>query len=1176
MLRSNMRRVLAMLILTSLVISTYPLNIENYSNQIEGNESEINLDENHEHELTDQQKESLKASGLGRSASSTWSATGGSTNVDEIYEMVFDSAGNIVVCGSIFQDSQFGATWVYTEGLGDILIAKLSKDGTWIWAVTAGSPFFYDECRGVTIDSQGNVYGTGYFNGSIDFGTTQITSRGFDGWIARVNQTGQWDWAMNFGGGDIDVGWDIAADNFDNLYVTGFYRNITTFGGDTLVDVSASGDRKFFLAYYNFSVPGWDWAITSTGNGLVEPFQMVQEPSTNSVYIVGYNTGYEEWDNGSFYSNPSSTWAGVLLKYNDSGGFQWGKSISGAQCQFGSNCGVYFNNVIIHPNGGIVVGGNFVGTYVPNTGAPISGYGDWDVLVLRYDINGNFMWDYTAGSPDDDRIQSLSANLKGEVQFGGWHSENMTFGSNELVMNSSVGWYDGFIAQVDDTSKFQWALSIGGAGNDTVGALLTETDGSIISGGDFSYTVWFGDVPKSATDTDIFVWKFQHDKDSDGVEDYVDNCLNAANFNQSNFDSDLKGDACDSDDDNDGLHDVLDDCQYGLIGWNQSNTSLDHDSDGCNDFEEDFDDDNDGVLDLVDNCQKGTLNWVADNISDLDGDGCRDIDEDDDDDADGVLDVTDNCQYVVNPLQEDYEGDGIGDICDGDDDGDGISDLEDNCTKGAINWTSEFQTDKDQDGCEDENSNEDLDDDNDGIFDEYDSCPRGETGWLSGLDNDWDRDGCRNDNEDNDNDNDTVINEIDLCKNGITDWRRNSSNDNDADGCLDEIEDNDDDNDGFLDQEDFCPRQEGSATQGGKGCPDFDEDGWADRSDDFVQDDTQWSDGDGDGLGDNPLGNNPDDCPFFFGNSTNDRLGCVDTDGDGYSDPDTTWTIAQGADAFIEEPTQWADADGDGFGDNENGVNWDLCKDVAGTSTIDRKGCKDTDGDGYSDEDPGTSWTVNLWDSIGIGPDEFYLDPTQWRDTDGDLFGDNWGDPEWNESRDPTWPGIFLENATSADMCPLVSPDGKFDDDINYPGCLLDEPSDGGKKLSDNSASSEDEGLDAVTLFGIIGGVIVLALVGVIVVILNKKSKPKKKRSTPKPLTDLPPPSAPMPAPLPLSSDLDENGEESNDEDTVGSWEDLPGGDYLEPDESGTNWFRANNGDNWYQNSDGTWTKWKD
>ena len=75
------------------------------------------------------------------------------------------------------------------------------------------------------------------------------------------------------------------------------------------------------------------------------------------------------------------------------------------------------------------------------------------------------------------------------------------------------------------------------------------------------------------------------------------------------------------------------------------------------------------------------------------------------------------------------------------------------------------------------------------------------------------------------------------------------------------------------------------------------------------------------------------------------------------------------------------------------------------------------------------------------------------------------------------------------------------------------------------------------------------------------------------PLTDLPMPPGPA---LPLSEDVDEGGMTSTETDTVGSWEDLPGGDYLDPDENGTNWFRANNGDNWYQNSDGTWTKWKD
>ena len=92
-------------------------------------------------------------------------------------------------------------------------------------------------------------------------------------------------------------------------------------------------------------------------------------------------------------------------------------------------------------------------------------------------------------------MQALSANPKGEVQFGGRHQANMTLGSNGVNMNVSSGAYDGFVIQVDDNSKFQWGLSVGGIGNDTVGALLSERDGSIIAGGDFSYTVWFGNVP---------------------------------------------------------------------------------------------------------------------------------------------------------------------------------------------------------------------------------------------------------------------------------------------------------------------------------------------------------------------------------------------------------------------------------------------------------------------------------------------------------------------------------------------------------------------------------------------------------------------------------------------------------------------------------------------------------
>ena len=72
-----------------------------------------------------------------------------------------------------------------------------------------------------------------------------------------------------------------------------------------------------------------------------------------------------------------------------------------------------------------------------------------------------------------------------------------------------------------------------------------------------------------------------------------------------------------------------------------------------------------------------------------------------------------------------------------------------------------------------------------------------------------------------------------------------------------------------------------------------------------------------------------------------DRDGCPDTDGDGYSDPDPlgnngpVWTLADGADAFISESSEWEYHYVDTYGQNVGGVTPDSCTVTQCTSTID-------------------------------------------------------------------------------------------------------------------------------------------------------------------------------------------------------------------------------------------------
>lgn len=390
---------------------------------------------------------------------------------------------------------------------------------------------------------------------------------------------------------------------------------------------------------------------------------------------------------------------------------------------------------------------------------------------------------------------------------------------------------------------------------------------------------------------------------------------------------------------------------------------------------EDTDDDNDGWSDADENsCGTDPLdsndipsdsngNGVCDAIEgdDFDGDGIPN-DSDPDDDNDGYDDDYD--AFPLDPTEwDDADGDGIGSNTDTDDDGDGWSDLEEaDCLTDA---SSAFSVPEDYDGdwvCD----IVDVDDDNDGVDDDYDCAPYDAS--ISSLDCNGVCGGSSF---------------LDAC--GVCDG------DNSACADCEGVPNGD----AVIDACGVCTNDPSSCGI------DSDGDGVDDDDDAFPDDSTEWSDTDGDGVGDNADTDDDDD-----GWSDQDEVVCgselldsgsvpADSDADGECDAldpdDDDDGVVDSDDAFPSNPTEWADTDGDGIGNNadgdDDGDGWgDSTESDCGSDPMNGEvSPKDIDGDGACNiQDPDDDG-----DGVADENDAFPLDNAEWLDTDGDGLGDN-------------------------------------------------------------------------------------------------------------------------------------------------------------------------------------------
>lgn len=138
----------------------------------------------------------------------------------------------------------------------------------------------------LAIDKLNNIFCTGVFTGSCMLGKYQITSSGYDDiFICKIDAAGNISWAMKAGGSSHDEGLGIAINKRQELFVTGFYRQIATFGDQTVGELGLF--KEIFVLKLDPETGNFTELLVAGGGGDYDLSNSITFDNDNFPYIAG-------------------------------------------------------------------------------------------------------------------------------------------------------------------------------------------------------------------------------------------------------------------------------------------------------------------------------------------------------------------------------------------------------------------------------------------------------------------------------------------------------------------------------------------------------------------------------------------------------------------------------------------------------------------------------------------------------------------------------------------------------------------------------------------------------------------------------------------------------------------------------------------------------------------------
>ena len=284
----------------------------------------------------------------------------------------------------------------------DPFVGQIDTEGNWTWAEGIETPAWSGTSDVLTVDN-GDIYFSGMFYSSAQFGSTTLTSNGwYDAFIAKADKDGNWLWAKSAGGSSGDAGHRLSVDSEGNIYWSGGFRNTVTFGETTLTfrgGGSVNGGGDIFLC--KLSPDGEFLWTKSMGSNGTDWLRNMAVNSSDEIILTASVTGKAEF--GQLHTAGNR----VMSKLTKDGEFLWTKDIP-------QGGGFEFKGISVGEAGNISILATHSGERVID-GEIIKSHGDTDIAYLVFDTNSTLVAVYSWGGTGSCDIHDFVSTEDGSL-----------------------------------------------------------------------------------------------------------------------------------------------------------------------------------------------------------------------------------------------------------------------------------------------------------------------------------------------------------------------------------------------------------------------------------------------------------------------------------------------------------------------------------------------------------------------------------------------------------------------------------------------------------------------------------------------------------------------------------------------------------------------------------------